>query len=89
MVDSDETLLKFPCEFPIKAIGRAREDLDAIVFSLVRPYVPDLSEGAIRTRSSRHRKYQSITITIRATSRAQLDSVYEKLTASEHIMVVL
>lgn len=89
MADSDETLLEFPCEFPIKAIGKARDDLDAIVFSLVRPHVPDLGEGAIRTRPSRQGNYQSITVTIHATDRAQLDSVYEALSASEHILVVL
>lgn len=89
MAESGESPLKFPCEFPIKAIGKARDDLDSIVFSLVRPHVPDLGEGAIRTRPSRHGNYQSITVTINATSRAQLDAIYHELTASEYIEVVL
>lgn len=89
MADSDDSPLEFPCEFPIKAIGKAREDLDSIVYTLVRPHAPDLGEGSIRIRPSRHGNYQSVTVTIRATSRAQLDAIYRELTASEYIEVVL
>lgn len=89
MPGDTESLLEFPCDFPIKAVGRARPDLDAIVYALVRPHAPDLGEGAIRCRSSRHGHYQSVTVTIRARSRAQLDAIYQALTACEHILMVL
>ena len=89
MTDGDESLLEFPCEFPIKIMGRAGADLDAIVFALIRPHVPDLSEGAIRSRLSSQGRYQSITVTITAQSRAQLDDIYRALTASEHVLMAL
>jgi len=79
----------FPCDFPIKAIGPARDDLDALVVALVRPHVPDLGEGAVRIRTSRHGRYQSVTVTVRATSQGQLDAIYRSLTASEHLTMVL
>jgi len=86
---NDDSLFKFPCEFPIKAIGRKIDDLDAIVFSIVRQHAPNLSEAAIRSRLSKQGNYISLTVTIMATSRKQLDAIYQDLTACEHIMMVL
>lgn len=84
-----DSLLEFPCDFPIKVIGKAGRGIDTVVFSLVRVHAPDLGEGAIRSRTSRNGNYQSITVTIRATSRVQLDAVYQALTAHEDILMVL
>lgn len=89
MSDQDAPGLTFPCDFPIKAIGKAREDLDAIVYALVSPHVPDLGEGAIRSRPSKGGNYLSVTVTIQATSREQLDAIYISLSASEHLTMVL
>jgi len=86
---NDDSLFKFPCEFPIKAIGRKIDDLDAIVFSIVHRHVQSLSEAAIRSRLSKQGNYISLTITIMATSRQQLDAIYQDLTACEYIMMVL
>ncbi|MBI1196084.1 MAG: DUF493 family protein [Gammaproteobacteria bacterium] len=89
MSDQETSGLTFPCDFPIKAIGKARDDLDAIVYALVSPHVPDLGEGAIRTRPSKGGNYLSITVTVQATSREQLDAIYMSLSASEHLTMVL
>ncbi len=87
--DIKETLLEFPCEFPIKAIGKQRDDLDALVFSLVRKHAPDLSERAVRSRPSSKGNYCAITVTFTATSQAQLDAIYCDLSNCEHITMVL
>lgn len=84
-----DSLLEFPCDFPIKVIGKADRDLDSLVFRLVRAHVPDLGEGAIHSRMSRNGNYHAVTVTIRATSRAQLDDVYRSLTAHADILMVL
>jgi hypothetical protein len=84
-----DSLLEFPCDFPIKVIGKAGRDIDTLVFSLVRAHAPDLGEGAIRGRASRKGNYHSVTVTIRATSRAQLDKVYQSLSAHADILMVL
>ena len=60
-----ETLLEFPCQFPIKAIGRG-DDLDRRVYSLIRPHAPDLSEGALTMRPSGKGNYMAVTVTITA-----------------------
>jgi putative lipoic acid-binding regulatory protein len=89
VVQDPDNLLEFPCDFPIKVIGKAGCDIDAVVFSLVRVHAPDLGEGAIRGRTSRKGNYHSVTVTIRASSRAQLDAIYRSLSAHEDILMVL
>lgn len=93
MVDSapedEESLLKFPCEFPIKAMGRATPELEIAVLEIMNRHVPDLGEGAVRTRESRNGNYLSITVTIQARSRDQLDAIYMELTSCEHIVFAI
>lgn len=87
--DSQETLLEFPCDFAIKAMGETSEDLDTIVVEIVRRHVEDLAEGAVSSRQSSGGKFTSITVTIRATSKPQLDAIYQDLTNHERIKYVL
>jgi putative lipoic acid-binding regulatory protein len=82
-----ESPLEFPCDFPIKALGRAASDFDARIVSLIRRHVPDLAEGAVTVRRSRHSNYLAVTVVVRATSRAQLDAIYEDLSASDQVLV--
>jgi putative lipoic acid-binding regulatory protein len=83
-VDED-ALFGFPCEFPIKAMGRAVPELEVAVLEIMHRHVPDLGEGAIRIRESSKGNYLSITVTIQARSREQLDAIYMELSACEHI----
>jgi putative lipoic acid-binding regulatory protein len=84
-----ETLLEFPCDFAIKAMGETSDDLDQIVVEIVRRHVADLSEGAVSSRQSSGGKFTSITVTIRATSKPQLDAIYQDLTSHHRIKYVL
>lgn len=87
--DEQTPLLEFPCDFPIKVIGKSAPDFDALVFALVRSHIPSLGEGALRSRASGHGNYQAVTVNVRATSKAQLDAIYCELTACERILMVL
>ena len=71
--DKQETLLEFPCDYAIKAMGETSEQLDAVVVEIVRRHVEDINEGAVSTKQSSGGKFTSITVTIRATSKPQLD----------------
>ena len=84
--EHDDSPLKFPCEFPIKAMGRATPELEIAVLEIMNRHVPDLGEGAVKSRKSRNGNYLSITVTIQARSREQLDAIYMDLTACEHIV---
>ena len=88
MVD-DDTPFEFPCRFPIKAMGRAEDNFDALVVELIRKHVPDMQDTTVQKRFSRGGQYLSVTVTIEAVSKAQLDSIYMELTAHERILYAL
>lgn len=84
-----DSLLEFPCDFPIKVLGLAEHDLDALVVSIVRRHVGDLREGAVSSKASRKGKYTSVTVTVQAESQDQLDRLYTELSTHEKILMVL
>ena len=84
-----ETLLEFPCEFPIKAMGLTCDSLEISVIEIINRHVDNLSEGALRMRPSKNGKYTAITITITAHSKQQLDNIYIELTACEYVSMAL
>ena len=85
----EDTIMEFPCQFPIKVMGMAEENFDILVVNIVRKHAPDLSEGAIKSRLSQAGKYISITVTVEAKSRQQLDDIYLDLTAHEKVLMAL
>lgn len=87
MSDPDESPLKFPCDFPIKAMGKTSANLESMVVTIIRKHVNDLGKGAIRERLSSGGKYTSVTVTIRATSRAQLDAIYQDLSDCDDVLM--
>ena len=84
-----ETLLEFPCEFPVKAMGLTCDELEMAVIEIINRHVDDLTEGALRMRPSKTGKYTAITITITAQSKQQLDNIYIDLSACEHVTIAL
>lgn len=88
-MQAPETLFEFPCEFPIKAVGEAREGLTAAVVETVLLHAPDFDASTLEIRSSSGGKYVSLTCTINATSKTQLDDLYRALTAHPMVKVVL
>ena len=84
-----ETLLEFPCEFPIKAMGLACDELEIAVIEIINRHVDELAEDALRLKPSKNGKYTAITVTITAHSKDQLDSIYMELTACEHVSIAL
>lgn len=86
---AEESLLEFPCDFCVKAMGKTADDFDALVAGIVREHVPDLSEGAVTSRPSSGGKYLAVSVSFTATSREQLDAIYQALTAHERVVMAL
>ncbi len=89
MSSKDETLLVFPCAFPIKAVGPADGDFEALVVEIVARHAPALDRSTLRVRGSSGGKWVSVTLTIEATSKAQLDAIYRDLTAQAQVVWAL
>lgn len=88
-LEEGETLLEFPCQFPIKAMGLSCDEFEIAVLEIINRHVDDLAENALRIKPSKNGKYTSITITITARSKDQLDAIYMDLTACEYVSIAL
>ena len=87
--DQQETLLEFPCTFPVKAMGRNDAGFEALVTKIVLAHAEVSAGEAVRTNSSGSGNYISVTVTIEATSKAQLDQIYQGLTDCEQVLLAL
>jgi uncharacterized protein len=121
------SLIEYPCDFPIKIIGRVislpdslpqslpadpiacgrdtsfssptlsgstaallehrRQEFTQAILMIVKRHAPDFDEATLEVRISNKNTYLSLTCTIRAISRTQLDSLYQEL--CDHPMVVM
>jgi len=84
-----ETLLEFPCRFPVKVMGSNSDNFENEVVMIARKHVPELGESAVKTRPSRTGKWLSVTVTFTATSKAQIDGLYLELNAHPAVKMVL
>ncbi|MCC5858675.1 MAG: DUF493 domain-containing protein [Ectothiorhodospiraceae bacterium] len=89
MTDQRESAIEFPCDFPIKVMGRADPDFVLRVVEIVRQHVPDLDEQRVKTAASRRGNFVSVTVTVVATSQEQLDRVYLALNADAQVVMTL
>ena len=87
--DQQETLLEFPCTFPVKAMGRNEDGFEALVTKIVLNHAEMSAAEAVTTNLSSSGKYLSVTVTIGAISKAQLDRIYQDLTDCEQVLVAL
>ncbi len=74
-----ESLIEYPCEFPIKVFGRSQEGFVKAVMEIVSRHDPDFRPGSIQMRQSSQGRYVSLTCMVHATSREQLDALYQEL----------
>ena len=89
MVAAEPSLLEFPCDFPIKIMGKRADGFAQAVLETVLRHAPDFDAAAIEMRPSAKGNYLSLTCTIRAVSREQLDALYRELSAHPLVKVVL
>jgi putative lipoic acid-binding regulatory protein len=80
-----DSLIEYPVEFPVKVMGKTQPGFAQQMLAIVKRHAPDFDESTVGMRPSREGKYLSLTFTIRATSREQLDALYQEL--SDHPMV--
>ncbi|MBK1647158.1 transcriptional regulator [Rhabdochromatium marinum] len=84
-----ETLLEFPCQFPIKAMGLAERDIAALFLDILQRHQVVLAPEQVRQRASTNGKWLSVTVVVQAQSKQQLDAIYQELTAHEAIVYAL
>ncbi|WPL19919.1 hypothetical protein Thiowin_05074 [Thiorhodovibrio winogradskyi] len=88
-IQSQETLLEFPCQFPIKAMGLAEANIVELVLEILGRHTLDIAPEQVRQRLSSNGKWLSVTVLIEAESKAQLDAMYQDLTSHDAIVYVM
>ncbi|HYC49308.1 MAG TPA: DUF493 domain-containing protein [Burkholderiales bacterium] len=83
------SLIEYPCDFPIKVLGRTQAGFAQAVLGIVRAHAPDFDGSTMEMKTSKQGRYLSITCVIRATSREQLDALYKELCDHPMVSMVL
>ena len=94
MVDNEgaqsrQSLLEFPCDFPIKIMGARVDGFAQAVIEVVLRHAPDFDPAGAEMRPSSKGNYLAITCTFRAVSQLQVDTMYRELTSHPMVKVVL
>ncbi len=84
-----QTLLEFPCEFPIKIMGARVDGFAQAVIEVVLRHAPDFDPAGAEMRPSSKGNYLAVTCTFRAVSQLQVDALYRELTSHPMVKVVL
>lgn len=84
-----ETLIEFPCKFPIKVMGETSDDFNAEIISTIQEFEATFNASKIELRNSSGGKYISLTCTCYVESKPQLDNIYRALTSHPLVKYVL
>ena len=84
-----ESLIDYPCDFEVKAMGLNKPDFQGIVVRIVERHLDEGENIQTRASASKKNKYLSVTVRFTATSRRQLDEIYMALTSEPAVLVAL
>ncbi len=87
--EARQSLLEFPCDFPIKIMGARVDGFAQAVIEVVLRHAPDFDPAGVEMRPSSKGNYLAVTCTFRAVSQPQVDAMYRELTAHPMVKVVL
>jgi len=84
-----DSLIEYPCDFPVKVMGLRVDGFAEAMCQVAQQFDPDFNPTTLEIRPSKAGNYLSVTLTIRATSREQLDNLYRALTGHPMVKVAL
>ncbi|MFM8465002.1 MAG: DUF493 family protein [Burkholderiaceae bacterium] len=84
-----DSLIEYPSDFPIKIMGMMQDAFAQTMVEVVQRHDPDCHAGKMTMRPSSKGNYLALTVTVRATSREQLDNLYRELSSHAMVKVVL
>jgi len=85
----NDSLFEFPCDFPIKIMGKSHPEFAETIVTVVRQFDSEVDSSRVETRPSSGGNYTGLTVTVRATSREHLDNIYRALTGHPMVKVVM
>lgn len=84
-----ESVIQFPCDFTVKVMGKTDSHFEKIVLATVKHHFPKYNSAGIQKKLSKDKTYLSLSITVFATSKMQLDALYQELSSTKEVLMVL
>ena len=85
----DESLIQFPCDFTLKIMGKAQDDFENLVITIVKKHFPSVTAANIQKKMSKDNHYLSLSVTVYARSKMELDALYQELSTTKEVLMVL
>jgi len=85
----DESLVEFPCVFPIKVMGASVPEFHAAIEKIALAHDPEFDAKKTTQNISKTGKYVSLTLNINAKNKPQLDAIYKDFTENELVLWAL
>ena len=85
----EETLIDFPCEFPVKVMGGDNPEFHKSIIDIAKKHDAEFTPEEITQNISKTGKYVSLTLNIHAKNKVQLDKLYQELTDNKLVLWAL
>lgn len=85
---NNESLIEFPCTFPLKVMGAVHPEFETSILKAVQEHAPDTKAHHITTRPSKNGNYTGATVKVYVENQTQLDNIYRALTSHELVKLV-
>ena len=82
-------MMTFPCEFVVKVMGKNTDDFVVSVLQVMRKHFPEFGDCHLKQQTSKESKYLSLSLTVHAKSKAQLDDLYSELNKNPEVLMTL
>lgn len=86
---TSESVIQFPCDFTLKIVGKSEGHFEKIALAIIKEHFPETSPSHIQKKFSKDKNYLSLSVTVHAISKMQLDALYQALSSTKEILMVL
>lgn len=89
MKEPEAPKIEFPCEYPIKVLGRSSDTFESSVLEVFERHAPGFDQDSVALKASSKGTFSSLTVVITATGREQLDALHRDLLATGQVTMVI
>ncbi len=89
VTEQEPPKIEFPCEYPIKVLGRASDSYETVVFEVFERHAPGFDRDKVTQRASGKGTFTAITVIIIATGTDQLEALHSDLMATGQVQMVI
>jgi len=87
--EQHNALMDYPCAFTIKTMGLAGTNFEIIALEIIMRHAPEVGESDMKSKLSKTNKFISLSISITAQNKQQMDAIYQDLSDCEQVLMSL